>query len=142
MPFQTVLEGSPMKYDEYQHLLFERHPDGILLITLNRPDRLNATNERLHWELSRVWKDVDDDDETNVVIITGKGRAFSVGGDHDMIDKMVGSHANVSARWKEATDVVYNMIDCGKPIISAINGVALGAGLAVAFMADITIAGE
>ena len=66
-----------MKYDEYQYLLFERHPDGILLITLNRPDVLNATNNRLHWELSRVWREVDEDDETNVVVITGKGRAFS-----------------------------------------------------------------
>jgi enoyl-CoA hydratase len=131
-----------MKYDEYQFLQFERDADGILLITINRPDRLNATNARLHWELSRVWKDVDDDDETNVVIVTGKGRAFSVGGDLDMIDKMAGNHANVSQAWKEAGDIVYNMIDCSKPIISAINGVAVGAGLAVAFMADIPIAAE
>ena len=50
-----------MRYSEYQHLLFERHPDGILLITINRPDVLNATNARLHWELGRVWRDVDDD---------------------------------------------------------------------------------
>ena len=131
-----------MKYDEYQFLQFERDADGILLITINRPDRLNATNARLHWELSRVWKDVDDDDETNVVIVTGKGRAFSAGGDLDMIDKMAGNHANVSQAWKEAGDIVYNMIDCSKPIISAINGVAVGAGLAVAFMADIPIAAE
>ena len=75
-----------MKYDEYQFLQFERHDDGILLITINRPDVLNATNARLHWELSRVWKDIDEDPETNVVIITGKGRAFSAGGDLDMID--------------------------------------------------------
>jgi enoyl-CoA hydratase len=132
----------PMKYDEYQYLLFERHPDGILLITINRPDVLNATNGRLHWELSRVWKDVDEDPETNVVIVTGKGRAFSAGGDLDMIDAMKGSHANISQAWKEAGDIVYNMIDCSKPIISAINGVAVGAGLAVAFMADIPIAAE
>jgi enoyl-CoA hydratase len=131
-----------MKYDEYQFLQFERDADGILLITINRPDRLNATNARLHWELSRVWKDVDDDDETNVVIVTGKGRAFSVGGDLDMIAKMAGNHLNVSQAWKEAGDIVYNMIDCSKPIISAINGVAVGAGLAVAFMADIPIAAE
>jgi enoyl-CoA hydratase len=131
-----------MKYDEYQFLLFERHSDGILLITINRPDVLNATNSRLHWELSRVWKDVDEDDETNVVIVTGKGRAFSAGGDLDMIDAMKGNHANISQAWKEAGDIVYNMIDCSKPIISAINSVAVGAGLAVAFMADISIAAE
>jgi enoyl-CoA hydratase len=99
-----------MKYEEYQYLLFERHPDGILLITINRPDVLNATNGRLHWELSRVWKDVDEDPETNVVIVTGKGRAFSAGGDLDMIDAMKGNHANISQAWKEAGDIVYNMI--------------------------------
>jgi len=131
-----------MKYDEYQYLLFERRPDGILLITINRPDVLNATNNRLHWELSRGWKDVDDDPETNVVVITGKGRAFSAGGDLDMIVNMTGNHANISQAFKEAGDIVYNMIECSKPIISAINGVAVGAGLAVAFMADISIASE
>ena len=131
-----------MKYDEYQYLVFERHPDGVLLITINRPDVLNATNNRLHWELSRVWPDIDDDPETNVVIITGKGRAFSAGGDLDMIVNMAGNHANIAQAMREAGDIVYKMIDCSKPIISAINGVAVGAGLAVAFMADISIAAE
>ncbi|MGH8011316.1 MAG: enoyl-CoA hydratase/isomerase family protein [Candidatus Binataceae bacterium] len=131
-----------MKYDEYQYLQFERREDGILLITINRPDVLNATNNRLHWELSRVWNDVDDDPETNIVVITGKGRAFSAGGDLDMIDAMKANPATVSNAMREAGDIVYNMINCSKPIISAINGVAVGAGLAVAFLADITIASE
>jgi enoyl-CoA hydratase len=131
-----------MKYDEYQFLQFERHDDGILLITINRPDVLNATNARLHWELSRVWKDIDEDSETNVAIITGKGRAFSAGGDLDMIDAMKGNHAALWQTMREAGDIVYNIINCEKVVISAINGVAVGAGLAVAFMADITIASE
>ena len=131
-----------MKYEEYQHLLFERHPDGILLITINRPEVLNATNSRLHWELSRVWNDVDDDAETNVVVVTGKGRAFSAGGDLDMIDTMKGNHANISQAMREAGDIVYNMIGCSKPIISAINGVAVGAGLVVALLSDISIISE
>src|SRR5260370_12385764 len=131
-----------MKYEEYQHLLFERREDGILLITINRPDVLNATNARLHWELSRVWKDIDEDSETNVVVVTGKGRAFSAGGDLGMIETMKGNHAQISQAFREAGDIVYNMINCEKPIISAINGVAVGAGLAVALLADITIASE
>ncbi len=131
-----------MNYDDYRFLLFERHPDGILLVTINRPDVLNATNNRLHWELSKVWRDIDDDDEVNVVVITGKGRAFSAGGDLDMIDQMKANHDNIMQAFKEAGDIVYNMIDCRKPIISAINGVAVGAGLAVALMADIPIAAE
>jgi enoyl-CoA hydratase len=131
-----------MDYSEYQHLLFERFDPGILLITINRPDVLNATNRRLHWELSRVWLDVADDDQTNVVIITGAGRAFSAGGDLDMIEELKGNSKAIPAMMKEAGDIVYNMMNCEKPIISAINGVAVGAGLAVAFMADIPIASE
>jgi enoyl-CoA hydratase/carnithine racemase len=131
-----------MRYDEYQFLQFERHDDGILLISINRPDVLNATNARLHWELSQVWKDIDGDPETNVAIITGKGRAFSAGGDLDMIDAMKGNHAALWQTMREAGDIVYNIINCEKVVISAINGVAVGAGLAVAFMADITIASE
>jgi enoyl-CoA hydratase len=134
--------GTAMKYSEYQHLLFERKDDGILLMTINRPEVLNATNNRLHWELSRVWLDIADDDETNVIVVTGAGRAFSAGGDLEMIQNMAASAANIGKAWKEAGDIVYNMINLDKPIISAINGVAVGAGLAVAFMADISIASE
>jgi enoyl-CoA hydratase len=131
-----------MKYEEYQHLLFERRDNGVLLITINRPEVLNATNNRLHWELSRVWKDIDEDPDTRVVVVTGKGRAFSAGGDLEMIDRMKGSGANIGQAWREAGDIVYNMINLDKPIISAINGVAVGAGLAVALMADVSIASE
>jgi enoyl-CoA hydratase len=131
-----------MEYSEYQHLLFERHDPGILLITINRAEVLNATNQRLHWELGRVWLDVADDLETNVVIVTGAGRAFSAGGDLAMLEQMKGNPANIAKAWREAGDIVYNMVNCDKPIISAINGVAVGAGLAVAFMADIPIASE
>jgi enoyl-CoA hydratase len=131
-----------MKYSEYQHLLFEPKGDGILLITINRPEVLNATNNRLHWELSHVWLDIADDDDTNVIVVTGAGRAFSAGGDLDMIQRMAASADNIGKAMKEAGDIVYNMINLDKPIISAINGVAVGAGLAVAFMADISIASE
>ena len=64
------------KYSEYQHLLFERKDDGILLITINRPEVLNATNNRLHWELSRVWLDIAEDDETNVIVVPVRGAHF------------------------------------------------------------------
>src|SRR5258707_9684604 len=131
-----------MQYSEYQHLLFERKDDGILLITINRPEVLNAPNSRLHGELSRVWLDIADDDETNVIVVTGAGRAFSAGGDLDMIQNMAASAANIGKAMKEAGDIVYNMINLDKPIISAINGVAVGAGLAGAFMADISIPSE
>lgn len=131
-----------MKYGEYQFLKFERHDPGIMLITINRAEALNATNSRLHWELSQVWKDIGEDDETNVAVVTGAGKAFSVGGDFEMIDKLLGRHDQIVRVWREAGDIVYNMINLDKPIISAINGVAVGAGLAVALLADISIAAD
>jgi enoyl-CoA hydratase len=131
-----------MDYSSYQHLLFERKDDGVLLITINRPERLNAANERLHWELGRVWLDVADDDETRVAVVTGAGKAFSAGGDLEMIDRQTKDFRAVSLVLKEAADIVYNIAACEKPVISAINGVAVGAGLAVALMADISIIAE
>ncbi|MBI1987146.1 MAG: enoyl-CoA hydratase/isomerase family protein [Nitrospinae bacterium] len=129
-------------YSQYQHLLFERKENGILLITINRPQALNATNARLHWELSRVWLDIADDPETRVVVITGAGRAFSAGGDLGMIDSFSHDLERISSVMKEASDIVYNIANLDKPVVSAINGAAVGAGLAVALMADISIISE
>ena len=127
-------------YGRYQHLRFEHRDHGILWITIDRPEALNATNRRLHTELCEVWKDVTLDEETKVAVITGAGRAFSAGGDlDDMVDRMAGNFDNMTTLAKEAGDLVYNIVECPKPIISAINGVAVGAGLVVALMADISI---
>ena len=129
-------------YGHYQHLLFERKDHGILLMTINRPEVYNAANARLHWELSRVWLDVGDDPETRVVVVTGAGPAFSAGGDLDMIESFKGDIKVIASVMKEAADIVYNIANLDKPVISAINGVAVGAGLAVALMADISIMSE
>lgn len=131
-----------MDYDQYQDLDFERREHGVLLMTINRPDKLNATDNRLHRDLSRVWLDVSDDPETRVVVVTGAGRAFSAGGDLEMVDRQVKNYSVVAKMMKEAADVVYNIVNCEKPVVSAINGVAVGAGLAVALMADISIMAE
>ena len=131
-----------MNYADYQHLLFEHKPNGVLVITINRPEVMNATNARLHWELTQIWDTVANDADTNVVVVTGAGKAFSAGGDLSWIDGVVGKADKVQQIQKEAADIVYRMLDLEKPVISAINGVAVGAGLAVAIMADISIMSE
>lgn len=130
-----------MDYSAYQHILVEKK-DGIALLTINRPETLNSTNARLHWELSKIWLNIADDDEVRVAVITGAGRAFSAGGDFEVLNKLQSGFNAVTEVMKEARDIVHNMINCDKPIISAINGVAVGAGLAVALLADISIASE
>ncbi|MEO7338126.1 MAG: enoyl-CoA hydratase/isomerase family protein [Caldimonas sp.] len=132
-----------MNYSDFQFLAFEHRPNGVLLITINRPDVMNATNARLHWELTKIWAVVDEDEKTKVAVITGAGdKAFSAGGDLDWITGMVGNPRQINNVMKEAADIVYNMMACEKVIISAINGVAVGAGLAVAMLADISIMSE
>ena len=129
-------------FDGFQHLRFERREHGVLLITIDRPEQLNATNERLHTELAHVWREVDGDEATRVAVVTGAGRAFSAGGDLEMVKLMAGDYRRVAAMAGEAAALVLNMLDCEKPIISAINGTAVGAGLAVALMADISVIAE
>ena len=132
-----------MNYADFQFLKFDHKPNGVLVITINRPEVMNATNGRLHWELTKIWGVVTDDAKTKVAVITGAGdQAFSAGGDLEWVAGMVGNPKEIANTMTEASDVVYNMMACDKPIISAINGVAVGAGLAVAFLADISIMAE
>ena len=132
-----------MNYADFQFLKFDHKPNGVLVITINRPEVMNATNGRLHWELTKIWGVVTDDAKTKVAVITGAGdQAFSAGGDLEWVASMVGNPKEIANTMTEASDVVYNMMACDKPIISAINGVAVGAGLAVAFLADISIMAE
>jgi enoyl-CoA hydratase len=128
-----------MDYKDYQHLVFERRPHGVLLVTINRPEVLNATNDRLHWELTQIWLTVDADPEARVAVVTGAGRAFSAGGDLEMVEANATDPRRLARTVREASDIVYNMINLDKPVVSAINGVAVGAGLVVALLADVSI---
>ena len=128
-----------MSYADFQHLRFSRPRPAVLLITIDRPDVLNAADERLHREFSEIWPVVDADDTVAVSVITGAGRAFSAGGDLAMVERMTTDHAVVVEQWRDAKAVVEAMLSSVKPVISAINGVAVGAGLAVALLADVSI---
>ena len=129
-------------HKKYKNLRFEMADDGILLMTIDRPEKMNATDGATHNALSRVWLDIDDDPDVKVVVVTGAGDAFSAGGDLDWIESMVNNYDVMREVFREAGDIVYRMTQCPKIIISAINGTAVGAGLAVALMADISIMAE
>lgn len=131
-----------MNFSNYEQLDFSRQDNGVLLITMNRPEKYNATDEQMHGELARVFRDVSDDPETRVAVITGAGKAFSAGGDLGMVERMVGNYERVSHMLKEMSDLVYRIVDCEKPIISAINGVSVGAGTVVGLLSDISIVAE
>ncbi|HEY5289237.1 MAG TPA: enoyl-CoA hydratase/isomerase family protein [Caulobacteraceae bacterium] len=127
-------------YDRYQRLSFDRPRAGVLRVTMNNPARLNAADALMHRELAEIWRDVDRDDTVAAIVLTGAGKAFSAGGDFDMIEGIIDDF-HVRARvLSEAREIVYNVINCSKPIVSAIRGPAVGAGLVCGLLADISIA--
>ncbi len=131
-----------MEYADFQHILFEHREPNILWLTLNRPEVLNAASARLHTELVEVWSTIERDPAVNVAVVTGAGRAFSAGGDLQLVEDAYQNYDEIVRILDEARALVYNMLHCSKPIISAINGPAVGAGLVVALLADISIAAE
>ena len=144
---QTVLHGplSAQMSDlatAFPSLIFDRPEDGVLVITMQAEGRLNAADAAMHRDLAEVWRAVDTDAETRAVIIRGAGGTFSAGGDFDLIELMVADFAVRARVLREARDLVYNVINCSKPIVSAMDGVAVGAGLVVGLLADISIAGR
>ncbi|MDN5874680.1 MAG: enoyl-CoA hydratase/isomerase family protein, partial [Sinobacteraceae bacterium] len=130
---------SPL-YEKYIRLLVEMPEPNILKVTMNRPEKLNAADAMMHRELVSIWKDIDADPEVSAVIFTGAGNAFSAGGDLAMVQQAIDDVATRMTVWKEARDLVYNLINCSKPIVSAIHGPAVGAGLVAGILADISIA--
>jgi enoyl-CoA hydratase len=135
-------KARPVSYDAFEHLRVERRGAGVLLVTIDRPEVLNAANPRLHRELSEIWGVIDADDAVAVSVVTGAGSAFSAGGDFEMIEAMTTDQAAVVEQWNDARAIVEEMLSSIKPIVSAINGVAIGAGLAVALLADVSVIGE
>ncbi len=128
--------------EDYQTLQIDRQPSGVTEVVLNNPERLNSVDVAGHRELTSIWSDLDADPETKVILLRAEGRAFSAGGDFSLIEAMMNDSAVHRRTLREARDLVRNLIECSKPIVSVINGVAVGAGLAAALLADIPIAGR
>ena len=128
-------------YDkEFPSLDIERIDDGILRLTLRAPGRLNAVSEVQHGELARVWNAIGTDDETRAVLVRGADGAFSSGGDLDLVLRIADDEETRQRVFHEARDLVYNMLACPTPIVSAITGPAVGAGLVVGLLADVSLA--
>ena len=123
-------------------LQFEAVDPAVLEIVLSNAGRLNAATESMHRDLALVWREIDTDDAVRAVLVRGAGEHFSSGGDFAMIERMIEDEATLVRVWKEASDLVYNLINCSKPVVSAIRGTAVGAGLAVALLADISVAAK
>jgi enoyl-CoA hydratase len=129
-------------YAEFASLQFNRPDDGILEIVMSTPGKLNAAGHDMHRDLANVWLTVDRDPDTRVVVVRGEGKAFSSGGDLDLVTDMANDFAVRIRVLKEARELVYNVINCSKPVVSAMHGAAVGAGLVVGLLADVSIAAK
>ena len=132
---------APYPYERaFPSLELDRPEAGILRLTLRGPGRLNAVSEAQHSELVRLWPAIAEDEETRAVLVRGADGAFSSGGDLDLV-LAIADHAETRLRvFHEARDLVYNLLACPTPIVSAISGPAVGAGLAVGLLADVSLA--
>jgi enoyl-CoA hydratase len=129
-------------YEDFPTLAIDRPSVGVLRIVLDGPN-LNAVGAEMHRELADVWPAIDRDDSVRVVLIRGAGeKAFSAGGDFALVEAMVDDWVVRTRVMREARDLVRNLIECSVPIVSAINGPAVGAGLVAALLADISVAGR
>jgi enoyl-CoA hydratase len=128
-------------YDAFPHLTFDRPAPRVLRITLDGPG-LNAVDPETHRELADVWLTVDRDPETNVALLQGAGRAFSAGGSFELIDSVIRDNDARIRVMREARDLVFNVINCSKAIVSAMHGPAVGAGLVAGLLADVSVVGR
>jgi enoyl-CoA hydratase len=126
-----------LQQDRYAHIVLDRRDGGVVLATLNRPDRLNAVNGVLHGELARLPREFDADPDATVLVITGAGRAFCAGGDFSPTGVGSGDRA---ITLEEGRQIVDHLLECSKPVISAVNGYAMGLGATVALLADVVYA--
>jgi enoyl-CoA hydratase len=128
-------------YEPFGDLEFDRPSPGVLRITMDGPG-LNAVDHAVHRQLADVWMAVDRDPDTRVALLRGAGKAFSAGGSFELIDSIMEDYAVRARILREARDLVFNVINCSKPIVSAMHGPAVGAGLCAGILADISVVGR
>ena len=120
---------------------WDRPGDGLLRMTFDAPG-MNAVSPDAHREIADVWPVVDKDPDVRVVLLQGAGKGFSSGGSFELLESMIGGYETRMRVLKEARDLVTNIIACSKPIVSAIHGPAVGAGLVAAMLADVSVVGR
>lgn len=128
-------------FDGYQHVAFARQ-GRILRVTLNRPDKLNAITGDMHGEIARLFFDVAADEGSDVIILTGAGKAFSAGGDLEFLERCRTEPALFEESLREGKRIVSSLLECAKPIICRLNGDAVGLGATIALFCDIIIAAD
>src|SRR2546430_16217296 len=114
----------------------------VRIVTLTRPEQLNAVNDELHRSLARVFPQLSADPDARVAVTTGEGRAFSAGGDFDLLDRMAKDRALRRNTLAEGREIVLNMLRCRVPVVAAVNRPAVGLGCSVIALSDVVYMAE
>jgi enoyl-CoA hydratase len=142
MPKNAFYEHK-LDQSNYSSILIDQRPNGVVVATLNRPERLNAVTPSMHHEILSLARDVDEDPDVKVLVITGAGRGFCAGGDASegtSTDLPASRGRSAGAPWREGRRLIDDFLDCETPIITAVNGVATGMGSTIALLGDVVIA--
>ncbi len=116
--------------------------NGVAELILGPQDGMPMTDEVMHGQLGKVWSILNSDPEVQCILVRSEGKGFCAGGTPEVVQGMLDSESARLRVMREAREIVQGMIDCDVPIVSAINGAAVGAGAALALLADISIAGQ
>jgi enoyl-CoA hydratase/carnithine racemase len=129
-------------YSRYETLLIEKEPNGVTVVTLNRPEKRNAVSFQMHDELESIFVDLSNDDEVRSVVITGAGDAFCAGGDVEGMKTGEFRPSGPSVPFHMVRRLIVNLLEVEQPIVAAVNGDGAGLGATIPLFCDITIMAE
>ncbi len=125
-----------LQQENYETMLIDKRDNGVAVVTLNRPERLNAVNAAMHHELARFTRDAEADKDVKVVVLAAAGRAFCAGGDFG------GDSEAGGLSLEEGRQIVDHILELRKPIVSAVQGYAMGLGATIGLLCDVVVAGK
>jgi enoyl-CoA hydratase len=129
-------------YEQFAPWLLVEKTGNVHVVSINRPESFNAVNEEVHHAFATIWRVLAADDDVNVVVTTGVGKAFSAGGDMVMFGRLIEYPVARQFQITEARTVFLEVINFGKPLVSAVNGPAVGLGCSIALLSDLLVMGE
>jgi enoyl-CoA hydratase len=138
----TSEAGTAPGYQEFAPWLLVEKVGAVHVVRINRPDAFNAVNEGLHHAFAGIWRRLASDDDVRAVVTTGVGKAFSAGGDMDMFARMIDDTSARRSQFAEARTLFCEVMNFPKPLVSAVNGPAVGLGCSIALLSDLLVMGE
>jgi enoyl-CoA hydratase len=139
----TTIESATLPgYEEFAPSLLVEKVGAVHVVRINRPEAFNAVDESVHHAFATIWRTFAADDDVRAVVVTGTGKAFSAGGDMVMFGRLIEDPVARQFQIHEARTVFLEIIGFPKPLVSAVNGPAVGLGCSLALLSDFMVMGE